>query len=163
MRTSSALLFATSLTELLGSCSQRVPARPAPAQVAERLSGLAVQFVENVGQSDRRVAYYAPTFSGTVFVTRQGEIVHALPGRRAPGKAGGRAPAGPAAGWTLTESFVGGDAAPVPAEPAATHVSVFHGNDPARWRPQVATYSGVDLGVVWPGIRVTLKASGKQV
>ena len=163
MRTSSALLFATSLTVLLGSCSHRVPARPAPALVAERLSGLAVPFVENVGQSDLRVAYYAPTLFGTVFVTRQGEIVYALPGPRAPGKAGGRTPAGPAAGWTLTESFVGGDAAPVAAEPAATHVSLFLGNDPARWRSQVATYTGVDLGAVWPGIGVTLKAHGKQV
>src|SRR5207247_2375836 len=69
MRTSSALLFATSLTVLLGSCSHRVPAR----------------------------------------------------------------------------------------------VSRFHGNDPARWQSQVSTYANVDLGAVWPGIGVTLKAYGKQV
>src|SRR2546422_5062121 len=131
-KASAVLSFATSLT-VLGSCSPHAPGPP-PARVAERLRGLAAPFIENAGQTDPRVAYYAPTFSGTVFVTRQGEIVYALPGPRAPGKAGGQAPAGPAAGWTLTESFVGGDAVPVAAEPAATHASFFHGNDPARWR-----------------------------
>src|SRR5581483_759864 len=145
------------------SCSPQAPVPPFPARVAERLGGLAVPFIENAGQSDPRVAYYAPIFSGTVFVTRQGEIVYALAGPAAPGKSGRRAAAGPASRWTLTESFVDGDAAPVPAEPAATHVSLFHGNDPARWRPQVATFTGVDLGAVWPGIGVTLKAYGKQV
>src|SRR2546426_3051290 len=162
MRTSSALLFATSLTVLLGSCSHRVPARPAPALVAERLSGLAVPFVENVGRSDLRVAYYAPTLFGTVFVTRQGEIVYALPG---PGRAGEsrRAATAPAPGWTLTETFVDGHAAPLAAHRAATRVSLFHGNDPARWQPQVSTYAKVDLGAVGRGIGVRLKAYGKQV
>ena len=42
-------------------------------------------------------------------------------------------------------------------------MSLFHGNDPARWQPQVSTYANVDLGAVWPGIGVTLKAYGKQV
>src|SRR5439155_22724486 len=97
-----------------------------------------------------------------VFVTRQGEVVYALP---SPGHAGDsrRVLTAPAAGWTLTESFVDGHAVPVAAQPAATHVSLFLGNDPARWRAQVTTYANVDLGAVWPGIGVTLKAYGKQV
>ena len=141
--------------------SLRMPARPAPAEVAERLRALAVPFVENAGQSDPRVAYYARTFSGPVFVTRQGELVYALPARCRGGE-----PAGvhaPAEGWTLAESFVGGHAAPVAAQPAATRVSVFLGNDPTRWQPQVATSAAVDLGAVWPGIAVTLRTYGKQV
>jgi hypothetical protein len=38
-----------------------------------------VPFVANAGQSDPRVAYSASTFSGTVFVTKDGELVYALP------------------------------------------------------------------------------------
>src|SRR5215470_6783387 len=111
---------------LAAACSLRTSAPPTAAEVAQRLDRLAVPFVENAGQSDPRVAYYAPTFAGTVFVTGEGEVVYALPA------AGHRAQAArleePASGWTLTESFVDGHPTPVGAHPAATHLSVFVGN-----------------------------------
>src|SRR5262245_57333934 len=69
----------------------------------------------------------------------------------------------PASGWTLTERFVDGHSTPVGAHSAATHVSVFDGDDPARWQRDVASYTDVDLGAVWPGISVALTAHGKQV
>src|SRR5262245_1505824 len=137
MRTSSIRFVASSLAILsvAASCSLRRSTPPAAAAVAEQLGLLAVPFVANVGQSDPRVAYYAPTFSGTVFVTGEGDLVYALP---APGH---RAQAGdvrePASGWTLTESFVDGHPTPAGAHPAATRVSVFVGNDPARWQRDV--------------------------
>src|SRR5215813_707207 len=145
MRTSLFRLIASSLAvlPLAASCSPPTSGPPTPAQVAERLNRLAVPFVENAGQSDPRVAYYAPTFSGTVFVTGEGEVVYALP---APGH---RAQAAglqePASGWTLTERFVDGHPTPVGAHPTATHLSVFVGNDPARWQPDVASYADVAL------------------
>jgi hypothetical protein len=162
MRTSSFRLIASSLAvlALAASCSLRTSAPPTAAAVAERLGGLAVPFVANAGQSDPRVAYYAPTFSGTVFVTRQGEVVYALP---APGHQAAADLREPASGWTLTESFVDGHATPAGAHSAATHVSVFAGSDPTRWQRDVASYADVDLGAVWPGISVALTAHGKQV
>src|SRR5215468_1833331 len=163
MRTSSFRLLATSLAllPLAASCSPRTSAPPTTAEVTERLTHLAVPFVENAGQSDPRVAYYAPTFSGTVFVTGEGEVVYAMP---APGhQAQAVGPKEPASGWTLTERFVDGHATPMGAHPAATHLSVFLGSDPTRWQPDVASYADVDLGAVWPGISVTLAAHGKQV
>ena len=86
------------------------------------------------------MAYYASTFSGTVFVTNDGELVHAL---SAPGR---RDTAGPASGWTLTERFVDGRPTPVGANSAATHVNVFTGSDPARWQRDVPSYADVELG-----------------
>src|SRR5262245_48441685 len=163
MRTSSFRLLASclALLPLAASCSLRTSAPPTTTEVAERLGRLAVPFVENAGQTDPRVAYYAPTFSGTVFVTGEGEVVYAVP---APGH---RAQAAdleePANAWTLTETFVDGHPAPVGAHSSATHLSVFTGNDPTRWQPDVASYGDVDLGAVWPGISVTLAARGKQV
>src|SRR5262249_27470415 len=108
-----------------------------------------------------RVAYYAPTFSGTVFVTGEGEVVYALsaPGSRA--KTAIRPE--PANGWTLTETFVGGHPTPAGAHSAPTPPSVFTRNDANRRKPNVASYADVALGDVWPGISVTLVAHGKQV
>src|SRR5215471_15582639 len=163
MRTSSFRLLASTLAvlPLAASCSLRTSAPPTAAEVGKRLDHLAVPFVENAGQSDPRVAYYSPTFSGTVFVTDEGEVVYAVP---APGH---RAQAAglqePASGWTLTESFVDGHPTPVGAHPAATHLSVFVGDDPTRWQPDVASYADVALGDVWPGVSVRLSAHGKQV
>src|SRR5262245_59935361 len=104
MRTSSIWLLASCLAvlPLAASYSVRTSAPPTTAEVAERLGRLAVPFVENAGQSDSRVAYFAPTFSGTVFVTGQGEVVYALP---APGHRAQVAGLQEAASWTLTESF----------------------------------------------------------
>src|SRR5215510_12542174 len=112
MRSSLFQLTASSLAVLpfAASCSLRTSAPPTAAEVAERLGRLTVPFVENAGQSDPRVAYYAPTFSRTAFVTRQGEVVYALPARAHRAQA---APSPePASGWTLTESFVDGHPTP---------------------------------------------------
>src|SRR5215468_9321070 len=163
MRTSSFRLLATSLAllPLAASCSPRPSAPPTAAEVTKRLDHLAVPFVENAGQSDPRVAYYAPTFSGTVFVTGEGELVYAVPAREDRAQAAG--PRDSASGWTLTERFVDGHPTPTGAHPAATHLSVFTGNDPTRWQRDVPSYADVDLGAVWPGISVTLAAHGNQV
>src|SRR6266540_7472568 len=48
----------------------------------QKLGGVRVPFIANAGQSDPAVAYYAPTFAGTVFVTRDGRIVYSLPGAK---------------------------------------------------------------------------------
>src|SRR5215468_7953441 len=157
-----ARLAATALAVLafVAFCSLRTSGPPTPAEVARQVDRLAVPFVANAGQSDPRVAYSASTFSGTVFVTKEGELVYALPAQGPRDAAGLREPA---SGWTLTERFVDGHPAPNGTHSAATHVSVFAGNDPARWQRDVASYADVDLGAVWPGISVALSAHGKQV
>src|SRR5262245_33932211 len=162
MRTSSFRLLASTLAVLpfAASCSPRTSAPPTPAEVARQVDRLAVPFVANAGQSDPRVAYSASTFSGTVFVTKEGELVYALP---APGHRDAAGLREGVSGWTLTEGFVDGQPTPIGAHAAATHVNVFAGSDPARWQRDVASYADVDLGAVWPGISVALAAHGKQV
>src|SRR5215831_10505434 len=157
MCTSSFRLLASALAVLpfAASCAPQTSAPPTPAEVAGRLDRLAVPFVANAGQSDPRVAYSASTFSGTVFVTREGDVVYALPAHRAAPDA-----SEPASGWTLTERFVDGQPTPIGAHAAATHVNVFAGSDPARWQRDVASYADVDLGAVWPGISLALADDG---
>ena len=132
-------------------------ATPSRAQVDAKLSRLAIPFVENVGQTDVRVAYYAPTFAGTLFVTRHGEIVHAL------SDGGNVHHRSPSPGWALTERFEGGRAVPSAAQPSATNVSLFLGSHAEDWRAHAPTFGAVNLGEVYAGIGVQLKAYGKQV
>ena len=78
------------------SLSQNLPANEAVAQLsnpqseiqnpkldktefAQKTMKLYMPFIANKGQMDERVKFYANTFGGTVFVTKDGEIVYALP------------------------------------------------------------------------------------
>jgi hypothetical protein len=133
-------------------------------RTGERISGVRIPFIANSGQTDPAVAYYAPTFAGTVFVTRDGRIVYSLPGKKASAAGGRSSVKGEARpGWSLTETAVGAEARPNGVDRASTGVSYFHGNDPARWRTGVPTFEGVSLGEVWPGISLELRARGKNV
>src|SRR3989339_1842701 len=49
------------------------------AAFAQKTQKLQMPFIANNGQVDEQVEFYAKTFGGTVFVTRDGEIVYALP------------------------------------------------------------------------------------
>ena len=52
------------------------------AEVIRKTAKLQMPFIANNGQTNERVKFYANTFGGTVFVTKDGEIVYALPGSR---------------------------------------------------------------------------------
>jgi hypothetical protein len=143
---------AGTLVLLVGSV-QAVPPPP-----GETVAGVAIPFLEPAPGADPAVAFSAATFAGTVFVTRAGEIVHALPAR-SPGHARVREHAG----WSLVEVPVRGHARPVGVDPGQSRVSRFRGNDPARWQREAPSYGAIRLGRVWPGVEVSLHAHGTNV
>lgn len=51
------------------------------ASFARKTAKLHMPFIANNDQVDSQVKFYAKTFGGTVFVTKEGEIVYALPER----------------------------------------------------------------------------------
>src|SRR5438105_15163608 len=115
----SALLGALSLLSCLAL------GRPASAE-SPAAPQLRLPFIANEGQVTAEVAYYAPTSTGTVFVTVSGQLVYDL-----------SADAGREArnGGSLTERFIGGSARPLGQERSDTRVSYFLGRDSRRWRP----------------------------
>ncbi|OOP57823.1 MAG: hypothetical protein AYP45_01460, partial [Candidatus Brocadia carolinensis] len=72
--------------------AQEGTGKPSKGEVMQKAQKLRMPFIANEGQADKRVAFYAQTFGGTVFVTKDGEIVYALPGR---GKDAGNKSEGP--------------------------------------------------------------------
>src|SRR5713101_6571020 len=55
------------------------PATINKAVVSQKLATLQIPFIANQGQRDPQVKFYAPTLSGTTFVTQTGELVYTLP------------------------------------------------------------------------------------
>jgi len=125
--------------------------------IKQKLAGLQIPFIENKGQVSEAVAFFAPTFAGTVFVTKKGDLVYALPVKNTDADGASRAT------QVLTERFLAGQAAPIPLTAGATKVSFFLGNDRAKWQRTVSTNSAVSLGEVWRGIDVELHAYGNNV
>jgi hypothetical protein len=133
----------------------------AERRVKESLATLRIPFVANNSRLDPRVSYYASTFAGAVYVTRDGKIVYSLQGRDRDVTT--RYGIKKRFGWTITESLVAGRSRPRGDGPTRTHASFFVGNDTARWKKGVATYDSVALGEVWPGVDVRLRAHGGSV
>ncbi|MDN3511894.1 MAG: SBBP repeat-containing protein, partial [Candidatus Jettenia sp.] len=202
------LLFTLVLTggHVFGEGNARRLTQEEFAQKAKRLQ---LPFIANEGQADKRVGFYANTFSGTVFVTKEGEIIYSLPHSgnkededmkgpgglppndlyriryirryaqcRLPHYQGTVHPASPVLafidtmlqntsckkGLIVKEELVNGKIVEIKGEDESeTKVSYFKGNDPSKWRSGIATYGEVNLGEVYEGIELRLKAYGDNV
>ena len=142
-------------TPILPQAGQKAFTEAKQAEVNAKMATVQMPFIANQGQMDADVAFYAKTFGGTVFVTQAGEIVYALPKREGEETKTGVA---------LRETFVGGNVRQVTgAGEAVTRVSSFKGKDPAAWQSDLPTYQEINLGEVYPGIDLTLKARGNNV
>ena len=141
------------------------PRRPW-VSVAHRVTqtGLSMPFIANHGQVDRRVAFYAGTFAGTAFVTRQGALVLSLPGRLPKPSPAGAPAARRGPGWILTETPVSrASLRPAGEGRAATRVSIF---DSLHGRPRgrnSGTWNAVRVGEPWPGVSYAIRAHGNTI
>ena len=148
-------------------CSGVVNARDAStceeSKILTGVQKLGIPFIPNQGQVDKRVKFYAKTFGGTIFVTKNGEIVYFLPKIGGERESEGRMKRAHK-GWVLKEELVGGGVKEVEAEEkAVTKVSHFTGNNSSAWRANIPTYGLVNLGEVYQGIEVKLRAYGSSV
>src|SRR3989339_465945 len=73
------ILLAVFLVPSLLTSQSAVMDKPSKEDVAHKMRTIQIPFVANNGQVDAQVKYYANTFGGTVFVTKDGEIVYSLP------------------------------------------------------------------------------------
>ena len=74
------ILLAVFLVPSLLTSQSKVMDKPSKEDVAHKMQSIQIPFVANNGQVDAQVKFYANTFGGTVFVTKEGEIVYSLPG-----------------------------------------------------------------------------------
>ena len=127
--------------------------------LTQQLPALDIPFVENRGEIDNRVALYAATAGGALFITHDGELTYVLPE--------GRATVGPGATsrWVLKEHLVEAHqihvsgAEPTPMTVRHMGLATDHGNEANGSAAQQATYRWADLGEAWPGVTVRIRVS----
>ncbi len=140
-------------------------------KIRAKMASVQIPFVANEGQMDENVKFYAKTFGGTVFVTRDGKIVYNLPFYENEEKEG-EFPGGQGKGKTkkitkgvaLLEELVKGTIKDVRGEGAtATKVNYLRGRDKSKWKSNVSTYEMVNLGEVYEGVDLKLRVYGNNV
>ena len=128
--------------------------------LADRLTTARVPFIQNQGQlAHEQVQFYARMFAGTLFITDQNQLVYALPQQQAYDRQQQAAPV-----WSFRERFINAEQTQPQGEKAsAIMVSHYKGDQPAGWKKRLATWDSLNLGELYPGIRVSLQASGNNV
>ncbi len=107
---------------------------------------LPVAFVENTGQTDGRVRYYARGNRFGFYLTQQ-EVMLAFTGKKSD------------SGVALALRFIGANLRPriEGSERAPGELNYLRGNDPAAWRTHVARYGEVTYRELWPGIDLRVR------
>src|SRR6266850_5807262 len=115
-------------------------------RVLDAYARLPVAFVENRGQIDPRVRYYAQGPRYAFYLTRD-EVILSFVNDPAAG------------GLALSLRFRGSNQAVAleGEERAAGEVNYFHGNDPAGWRTAIPRYAQVTYRELWPGVDLLLR------
>lgn len=118
-----------------------------------KIANIQLPFIENQGQVDGVIKYYANIIAGQLMVT-DNELTYLFP------KDDEQA-------LVLKESFYQGDQQiqlnPNGTEQAETVVSVFSGNDPEKWQSNLLSFNDVALGELYNNIEVKLKAYNKNI
>ena len=123
------------------------------AGIQTGMKGIQVPFIENRGQVQEDVAYYAQTFGGLFYLTGDGTMVLVLPGKE-----------NPAQGVMLKERLEGSSKIrPEGLKRAETILNVYSGSEPGKWRRGLPTFHSLTLNAVYDGIELELKAYGKNI
>ena len=100
----SAFLLTTGIIPIADAAVLPQDVPPARANTQRTFADVQLPFIANTGQADPSVGFYVHTFTGTVVVTRQGELHYHLPAKREKQSV------------HLRESFLGGKVAPMGTE-----------------------------------------------
>ena len=145
--------------------------------VKSKLSQISIPFIENQGQIDPSVKFYANTFAGQVYVTNNGEIIYTLSktdnenfSSQEQKMISETKTLYPTTknlqlkGWVIKEKVQGPKGlSPKGVDKAKTSVNYFIGNKKENWRSNIPSYQNVSLGQIYDGIELLLKANGNNV
>ncbi|MCD4747678.1 MAG: SBBP repeat-containing protein [Bacteroidales bacterium] len=127
------------------------------AKKTAKINKTKIPWIKNIGQQHKDVAYYTKTFAGTVFITKQGEIVYNIS-------------VDSTSSYALRETFIRNktlkilETFKISAENSSQiRVNYFKGNDKSKWQNNIQTYKTLNLGEIWKGIEVKLNVYGSNI
>ena len=116
-----------------------------PRQLSQ-YGSLPMSFEANVGQTDSQVKFLSRGGGYTLFLDHRGEAVLRM----------GRSPETPSGGspTVLRMNLIGVNAESLEKgmEPLPGRVNYFFGDDPKKWRTNIATYARVGYEAIYPGV-----------
>ena len=125
-------------------------------KVLSRTNGITMPFIENKGRlEDPDILFFSNAFACRVSVNRDGSIGYGLPGNKA-GKVKQLCEIREKPGGALKTSPSGG-------QRAMARVSHFKGKDPQQWVKDIPTFNSVNMGEIYQGVSLKLRARGNNV
>ena len=111
-----------------------------------------IPFVKNEGQIDPRVQFYANILGGTVFITKEGELVYAF------SKYNNKR------GITFKEILEGASIKKIEGY-KLTNVkfNYFTGKDKKKWKKNIESFEAITFGEIYQGIEFRIKAHGNNI
>ena len=123
---------------------------------------LDIPFVKNIGQSPDFVKFYTEISKGFVYILHNGQIMYSLQGKEFSPMAINQSEI--ARGMVLVERFMGGNVKDIQGKgKCPVNQSRFPGIFGISKPNEFPSYRLVDLGEVYPGIRIKLKTHEKKV
>jgi hypothetical protein len=125
-------------------------------KLLSKAHSLLIPFTENKGQiEDKNVQYYARTLGGAVFITKGGEMIYTLPyySEKKITREG-----------VIKENLLEASISRIRGEEKTpTIVNYIKGNDSSKWIKNIPTFTMVDLGEIYQGVELKLKAYGNTI
>ncbi|MBM4053834.1 MAG: hypothetical protein FJ264_03995 [Planctomycetes bacterium] len=156
-------------------------------EIVKKTHLLTIPFIQNKGQTDERVKFYASTFGATVYITDEGEIVYSLPyimdnSKKKSWKNIEQPASFPVESATamgvvtsnesipgvkrivLKEQLLGGKTVTIKGEkPSTARINYYKGKKPLQFQKDIPTYESITFGEVFHGVELILKAYGNNV
>lgn len=144
------LLFISLIVISLGSVS----AANTDDNLSVQIQNTSIPFVENTGQMNDEVEFYADTFYGTVYVNNN-SITHSIQGENN-------------TTMVIKEQFLDEDGniitfKPTGLEKGTAKVDYYIGSNSSQWKTSISTWNTISLGEIYPGITVILRANGNNI
>ncbi|HLG25831.1 MAG TPA: fibronectin type III domain-containing protein [Candidatus Gracilibacteria bacterium] len=120
-------------------------------EVNKKIATAYLPFLENKGQTDENVAFYAQVPIGTIFIEKNGDITYKFV-------------MADNMGTSFRENAVTTQSiAPKGDDAADTIVSYIKGKDESQWQKNIQNYNVVQMGEVFKKINLDLKARGNGI